>query len=86
MDRDRGASDRGRRLGPSLNASDAPHVLLPIDAVAVDGVMRGGVALDPGAAAVPMSASALAWLAAPPFVPVYENGDQVVYWVAGNAG
>lgn len=78
-------TDRSAALA-ELNGSEAPHSVLPIDAVAVDGVMHDGVALDPGAAALPMSPEALAWLAAPPFVPVYENGDQVVYWVDGAGG
>jgi hypothetical protein len=69
-----------------LRGSLAPHDLSAIDAVAVDATMRTGVALDPGALAQPMSASAIAWLSGPPFVPIYENGPQVVYWVAGPVG
>ncbi|MGA7923080.1 MAG: hypothetical protein WCA77_03805 [Thermoplasmata archaeon] len=65
-----------------LNSSFAPHVLLPINAVVVDTVMYSGVALDPGALAEPLSPAALLWLSEPPFVPVYENGLAVVYWVA----
>lgn len=64
-----------------LNGSVAPHVLRPVNVVAVDSVMRQGVALDPSRLAVPMSAGALGWLAQPPFVPLYENGEQAVYWV-----
>jgi LPXTG-motif cell wall-anchored protein len=70
-----------------LNGSYAPHTVERIDAVAVDGTMRSsGVALDPSSAAVPMSASAIAWLDGAPFVPLYENGPQAVYWVVGALG
>lgn len=69
-----------------LNGSYAPHAVRSIDAVAVDSVMRSGVALDPGGAAFPMSSAALAWLSSAPFVPLYENGEQVVYWVDGPVG
>ncbi len=64
-----------------LNGSFAPHEIRAINAVAVDAVMHGGVALDPAAAALPMSPEALAWLGQTPFVPLYENGEQIVYWV-----
>ncbi len=67
-----------------LNSSLAPHEYLPIDAVAVDSVMRtSGVALNPSAPATPMSAAAEAWFDRAPFVPLYENGGQAVYWVDG---
>ncbi|MCI4358470.1 MAG: hypothetical protein L3J95_02785 [Thermoplasmata archaeon] len=67
-----------------LESARAPHDFSPIDAVALDGTMRDtGVALDPSALAQPMSASANAWFLAPPFVPVYENGPQTIYWVEG---
>jgi hypothetical protein len=69
-----------------LSDSYAPHTLRPVDAVAVDAQMRSGVALDPGALAVPMSSVALGWLGGAPFVPLYENGPQAVYWVAGPVG
>jgi hypothetical protein len=69
-----------------LQASDAPHNLRPVDAVAIDATMRSGVALDPGQLAPPMSASAITWLSGFPFVPVYENGPAIVYWVAGPVG
>ena len=70
-----------------LNASYAPHgTPMPIDAVAVDSTMRSvGVALDPGQLAQPMSPQAASWLSGPPFVVLYENGPQAVYWVAGSA-
>ncbi|MCI4350180.1 MAG: hypothetical protein L3K15_01520 [Thermoplasmata archaeon] len=70
-----------------LRGTFAPHAdppyysLLPVWAVAVDATMYGGVALNPGAIAVPFSVAAQHWLAAPPFIPLYENGAQVVYWV-----
>ncbi|HEV2166773.1 MAG TPA: hypothetical protein VGS23_07375 [Thermoplasmata archaeon] len=67
-----------------LEGSLAPHQIEPIDAVALDGTMRtAGVALDPGALAVPLSAAATTWFQSPAFVPLYENGPQVVYWVDG---
>ncbi len=70
--------------GEELEGSDAPHALLPIDAVAIDETMRStGVALDPSGLAIPMSSSATAWFEAAPFVPIYENGPQAVYWVDG---
>lgn len=65
-----------------LHSSGAP--LGPgriIDAVAVDAAMHQGVALDPANLAVPLSPEAVHWLSLPPFVPLYESGAQVVYWV-----
>lgn len=53
----------------------------PVDLVAVDSVMYGGVALDPNSLAAPLSASAIAWFERAPFVPLYENGEDVVYLV-----
>lgn len=71
-------------VASELNGSFAPHgALRPIDAVMVDGVMYGGVALDPSQLAQPLSPAALAWLSGAPFVPIYESGPQVVYWVDG---
>lgn len=65
-----------------LNASNAPlPPARPIDAVAVDATMYSGVALNPADLARPLSAAARGWLGALPFVPLYENGRQVVYWV-----
>ncbi|MGC2290209.1 MAG: hypothetical protein WA688_10205 [Thermoplasmata archaeon] len=66
-----------------LHLSDAPNHNQPrvIEAVAVDAAMHSGVALNPANLALPLSSQAVAWLEAPPFVPVYENGQQVVYWV-----
>jgi len=55
-----------------------PH---PIDLVAVDSVMYTGVALDPAQLASPMSSSAIQWFAALPFLPLYEDGPNVVYLV-----
>jgi hypothetical protein len=64
-----------------LHSSKAPTQDRVIDAVAVDAVMHSGVALNPAYLAFPLSSNATAWLAAPPFVPLYESGQQVVYWV-----
>jgi hypothetical protein len=68
-----------------LRGANAPHTLpalLPVNVVAVDGTMRStGVALDPGAPALPLSSNASVWLSGPPFVALYENGPEAVYWV-----
>jgi len=66
-----------------LNASGVPNPALsaPIEYVALDGVMVGGVALSPSALAVPLSPEAVAWFGLAGFVPVYENGGEVVYLV-----
>jgi hypothetical protein len=66
-----------------LNASGVPNPALsaPIAYVAIDGVMVAGVALSPSALAVPLSSAAIAWFGAGGFVPVYENGGEVVYLV-----
>ncbi|MGA7650481.1 MAG: hypothetical protein WBW40_07250, partial [Thermoplasmata archaeon] len=53
----------------------------PIDLVAVDSVMYTGVALDPSKLALPLSSAAVGWFEMLPFVPVYENGPDVVYVV-----
>lgn len=58
-----------------------PGAHAPISAIALDPVMRTGVALDPNQLALPMSPQAVAWFNAPPFLPLYENGPYVVYWV-----
>lgn len=69
-----------------LRSSPAPHdpYVYPISAVALDGTMYGGVALDPNALAQPLSPNATQWFAGAPFVPVYENGLETVYWVDGS--
>jgi len=66
-----------------LNASGVPNPAFsaPIEYVALDGVMVGGVALDPSALALPLSAAAVAWFGLAGFVPLYENGGEVVYLV-----
>jgi hypothetical protein len=64
-----------------LASSPAPDTKLPIDLVVVDSVMYGGVALVPSAAANPLSSQAIAWFQSAPFVPLYENGQDVVYLV-----
>ena len=52
-----------------------------IDLVAIDSVMYQGVALDPAQIARPLSPAAIQWFGALPFVPLYENGRNVVYLV-----
>lgn len=70
-----------------LRSSGAPHdPPRAIDAVAIDATMFTGTALDPGALAAPMSPAAIAWFGHPPFVPLYENGPEVVYWIDGPVG
>ncbi|MGD0718456.1 MAG: hypothetical protein ABSA15_02600, partial [Thermoplasmata archaeon] len=64
-----------------LRNSDAPHSPHPIDIVIVDSVMYGGVALDPSAAALPLSAAAIAWFEHSPFLVLYESGQDVTYLV-----
>ena len=64
-----------------LRSSPAPHTSLPIDYVVVDSVMYSGVALNPAGAASPLSPQAIAWFSGLPFVPLYENGPNVVYLV-----
>lgn len=64
-----------------LRDTGTPSQDRPIMLVAVDSVMYSGVALDPSAPALPLSASAIAWFEALPFVPLYENGPDVVYIV-----
>jgi hypothetical protein len=72
------------QVAAELNASYAPHgTPRPVDAVIVDATMYQGVALDPNAIAAPLSGSAQGWLSGAPFIPVYESGPQVVYWVDG---
>jgi len=68
-----------------LQGSDAPHTLRPIDAVAVDSVMYGGVALNPSGIALPLSPAAQHWFTGLPFIPLYVNGQDVVYLVAVSA-
>jgi len=66
-----------------LNSSGVPNPAFsaPIQYVAIDGVMYAGVALDPAALALPLTPAAVAWFGDAGFVPVYENGAQVVYLV-----
>jgi len=58
-----------------------PATARPIDLVVVDSVMYSGVALSPSSQANPLSPAAIAWFQALPFLPVYENGADVVYLV-----
>jgi len=53
----------------------------PVDLVAIDSVMYSGVALNPSDLAAPLSPAAIAWFQELPFVPIYENGLDVVYLV-----
>jgi hypothetical protein len=64
-----------------LHSSKAPNLYRVINAVAVDAAMHSGVALNPDNLALPLSPQAAEWLQAPPFIPVYESGPQVIYWV-----
>ncbi len=52
-----------------------------IDLVAIDSVMYQGVALDPAQIAKPLSPAAIHWFEGLPFLPLYENGQNVVYLV-----
>jgi len=70
------AADELRSVGTPNPAH--PH---PIDLVVVDSVMYSGVALDPAQLANPLSAAAIAWFQQLPFVPIYEDGANVVYLV-----
>ncbi|HTP55029.1 MAG TPA: hypothetical protein VML94_08765 [Thermoplasmata archaeon] len=58
----------------------------PIDLVVVDSVMYSGVALSPSDLAQPLGSAAIAWFAELPFLPVYENGQDVVYLVLLDVG
>jgi hypothetical protein len=70
--------------GVELRGALAPHTLLPVDAIALDGTMRTvGVALSPSDPALPISGAALEWFQHGPFVPLYENQNEAVYWVSG---
>lgn len=64
-----------------LESSPAPHTNYPVAYVVVDSVMYTGVALNPAGAALPLSPSAIQWFSGLPFVPVYENGQNVIYLV-----
>ncbi len=75
-----GAASELRSTG-APNPADAR----PVDLVAVDSVMYAGVALSPSNLAQPLSASAIAWFERAPFVPLYENGQDVVYLVDSTA-
>jgi hypothetical protein len=70
------AADELRSVGTPNPAH--PHA---IDLVVVDSAMYTGVALDPAQLANPLSAAAIAWFLQLPFVPIYEDGANVVYLV-----
>lgn len=76
------AADRAAAFAElrSVGVPDPAHPA-PIELVAIDQVMSGGVALDPGALSVPLSGAAETWFELAAFVPVYENGPEVVYLV-----
>jgi hypothetical protein len=72
----------GSAAALELCGSAHPRAVGPLRAVAVDETMRStGVALDPAQPAPPMSGPARTWLSQPPFLPLYENGGETVYWV-----
>ena len=64
----------------SSGVPDPAHAR-PIDLVVVDSVMYTGVALNPSDLALPLSGAAIAWFGEVPFLPLYENGAEVVYLV-----
>ncbi|HLY76325.1 MAG TPA: hypothetical protein VKT21_00380 [Thermoplasmata archaeon] len=64
-----------------LHSSGAPSAPRAIEAVAVDATMHAGVALNPANRTLPLSPPAVQWLGGPPFIPIYESGPEVVYWV-----
>jgi hypothetical protein len=66
-----------------LNDSGVPNPAqpAPIQFVAIDAVMYGGVAMNPSSLAEPLTPAAILWFGLPGFVPVYENGLEVVYLV-----
>ncbi len=76
-----GTANQSAQAYAELRSSGTPYVDRPIDVVAVDSVMYNGVALNPSVLAVPLSAAAIAWLGEVPFLPVYEDGQNVVYLV-----
>jgi len=64
-----------------LHSSNAVLQPRTIQAVAVDATMYSGVALNPADLAPPLSPEAVQWFGGLPFIPIYESGSQVVYWV-----
>jgi hypothetical protein len=64
-----------------LRSSGTPYTDRPIDLVAIDPVMSTGVALDPSKLATPLSSAAIGWFSSSAFVPLYENGQYIVYAV-----
>ncbi|HEV2316912.1 MAG TPA: hypothetical protein VGV89_04985 [Thermoplasmata archaeon] len=71
-----------------LRAIPAPRCpyLKAVDLVAVDSTMYQGVALDPAQQANPLSTVSQGWFQGAPFVPLYLNGPQAIYWVDGPVG
>lgn len=78
-----GTATEAAQATAELVASGVPNPALPrpIDLVVVDSVMYSGVALSPSNLAVPLSSAAIAWFGTVPFLPIYENGPEVVYLV-----
>ncbi len=76
-----GSASQAAQAYAELRGSGTPYVVRPIDLVAVDAVMYTGVAGNPSGLAPPLSAAAIAWFGGLPFVPLYENGPNVVYLV-----
>lgn len=69
-----------------LAGSGVPTLIQPLDAVAIDRVMRtDGVALNPADLALPLSAAARQWFQGPTFAVIYENGPDEVLAVNGNS-
>jgi len=83
-----GRADQNRSATAELVSSGVPNPAdpRPIDLVAIDSVMYGGVALSPSDLAEPLSSAAIEWFASLPFVPIYENGLEVVYLVVLDVG
>ena len=73
--------DNWTMAAAELHSARAPLEPRVIQAVTVDAAMYTGVALNPSDLALPLSPAALQWFSGPPFVPIYESGPQVVYWV-----
>jgi hypothetical protein len=69
------------KAASELRSSGTPYTDRPVDLVAVDSVMYGGVALDPSKEAAPLSNDAAGWFAGLPFIVIYESGQNVVYLV-----
>ncbi len=76
-----GSASEAPQAYAELRGSGTPYIDRPIDLVAVDSVMHAGVAGNPSGLAPPLSGAAIAWLDEMPFVPIYEDGQNIVYLV-----